>query len=139
MAQEPEQRGIKSTQITVVHAGTVESQRWAEPVVARLATEFWRLKRRLERAEDGGELTPLRDSITRIDDVFAEHQVRAVDHDGELYDPGLQVEVLHQREGSGAIYVQETVKPTITLEGRVLQHGQVVIGPDETSTGEERE
>jgi hypothetical protein len=72
---------------------------------------------------------PVQDSLARISDVFAEHEVQAIDHDGQPYDPGLRVEVLHQRAGSGALVILETVRPTITLAGRILQHGQVVVGP----------
>lgn len=123
--------------LQAVAASAMEgSQRWAEPFVARLATEIWRLNRRLEHADDAGQLKGIRDSVRRIDDIFAEHEVQAVDHDGEQYDPGHQVEVLHQREGSGRLVVLETIRPTVTLAGRILQHGQVVIGPDDLSAAE---
>jgi len=134
MSADPRGRHIEKLQASsVVLPATAESQRWAEPIVARLATEFWRLSRRVQRSDDSGELG-VRDSIARIDDVFAEHDVHAVDHDGQLYDPGLQVEVLHQRAGDGRpLVILETVRPTITLAGRILQHGQVVVGPQDNS------
>lgn len=133
MSPDPRGRHIEKLQASsVVLPATAESQRWAEPIVVRLATEFWRLSRRVQRSGDSDELR-LRDSIARIDDVFAEHDVHAVDHDGQLYDPGLQVEVLHQRAGDGPLVILETVRPTITLAGRILQHGQVVVGPEEGS------
>jgi hypothetical protein len=107
---------------------TAESQKWAEPIIARLATEFWRLNRRVSTSGDPGEVR-VQDSLARIWDIFAEHEVQAVDHDGQPYDPGLRVEVLHQRIGDGPLVILETVRPTITLSGRILQHGQVVVGP----------
>jgi molecular chaperone GrpE (heat shock protein) len=117
-----------------------ESQRWAEPLVARLASEMWRLRRRLERAEqaaaDDQRLRPLRDSVTRLDDILAEFRVELIEHDGQPYDPGLQVEVLHAREGEGPTVIVETIRPTVLLGGRVLQQGQVVIGPSSIDTGE---
>jgi hypothetical protein len=117
-----------------VTVATAESQRWAEPMVARLATEVWRLGRRLERVSasqaDGEQFRPLVESLVRIEDVFSEHRIRTIDHDGQPYDTGLQVEVLHAREGAGTTAViLETVRPTVTLDGKVLQQGQVVIGP----------
>lgn len=119
--------------VQFVTPASAESQRWAEPLVARLAAETWRLRRRLGRAEEQGvaddALRPLRDSISRLEDVFAEFKVQTIEHEGESYDPGLQVEVLHAREGDGPTVIIETIRPTIVLDGRVLQHGQVVIGP----------
>ena len=116
-------------------AEEAEGQRWAEPLVARLATEAWRLRRRLDRAEeqraDDEVFGPLRDSVLRLSDVFAEYQVQVVEHEGESYDPGLQVEVLHTRHGGGPLVIVETIRPTILLDGRVVQHGQVVVGPAE--------
>lgn len=121
--------------VQFVTPASAECQRWAEPLVARLAAETWRLRRRLGRAEEQGApddvLRPLRDSISRIEDVFVEFKVQTVEHEGEPYDPGLQVEVLHAREGDGPTMIVETIRPTIVLDGRVLQQGQVVIGPAE--------
>ena len=121
--------------VGLARPATAESQRWAEPLVARLAAEAWRLGRRLGKIEagtpDDERLRPLRDSISRLDDVFAEYRVQIVEHEGQPYDPGLQVEVLHAREGEGNPVIIETIRPTILLDGRVLQQGQVVIGPAE--------
>lgn len=117
----------------VLRSAPAEPQAWAEPLVARLAAEVWRLQRRLARAEeqaaDSETLRPLRDSVTRLQDVFAEYDVQVLEHEGEAYDPGLQVEVLHAREGDGPTVIVETIRPSILLNGRVLQQGQVVIGP----------
>jgi hypothetical protein len=121
--------------VGLVRPATAESQRWAEPLVARLAAETWRLGRRLGRIETGApddeRLRPLRDSFSRLDDIFAEYRVQIVEHEGQPYNPGLQVEVLHAREGDGSPIILETIRPTILLDGRVLQQGQVVIGPAE--------
>lgn len=120
--------------VGMLRPATAESQRWAEPLVARLAAETWRLGRRLARIEAAApeeRLRPLRDSLSRLEDVFAEYRVQVVEHEGQAYDPGLQVEVLHAREGDGTPTILETIRPTILLDGRVLQQGQVVIGPAE--------
>ena len=125
----PSDRHSEKLQASLGLLATSESQRWAEPIIARLATEFWRLNRRVRRSGDPGDVT-VQDSLARIHDIFAEHDVHALDHDGQLYDPGLQVEVLHQRAcDDGPLVILETVRPTITLDGRILQHGQVVVGP----------
>lgn len=121
--------------VGLLRPGSGESQRWAEPLVARLASEAWRLRRRLDRIDPQGtaeeRLRPLHDSIARIDDAFAEYRVTFVEHEGQPYDPGLQVEVLHARDGDGKLVVVETIRPTVLLDGRILLQGQVVIGPAE--------
>ena len=104
-------------------------QRWAEPLIARIAAETWRLGRRLRRIQTDDRLGPLRDSLNRLEDLLAEYRVETIEHDGQDYDPGLRVEVLHEREGSGNLTILETIRPTILLDGRTLLHGQVVIGP----------
>lgn len=121
----------------LVRAPSPDSQRWAEPLVARLANETWRLRRRLERIDgeaDETVLRPLLDSLSRLEDVFAEYQVQTVEHEGQSYDAGLQVEVLHAREGDGAAVILETIRPTVLLKGRVLQQGQVVVGPADSES-----
>lgn len=127
--------GQEKVFISLVHPATPETQRWAEPLVARLASEAWRLRRRLARIEEDlagdDRLRPLRDSVSRLEDIFTEYRVQLIEHDGQPYDPGLQVEVLHAREGEGEPTVVETIRPTVLLDGRVLQQGQVVIGPSE--------
>lgn len=135
MSTSDESRLVKSAD--KLHAGLVrapspESQRWAEPLVARLANETWRLRRRLTRIDGAVDETvfrPLLDSISRLEDVFAEYQVQTLEHEGQAYDAGLQVEVLHAREGDGDAVILETIRPTVLLKGQVLQQGQVVIGP----------
>lgn len=133
MSDEPGLRkSAEKLHATLVRASAAESQAWAEPLVARLANETWRMRRRLARIDgtaDGAALRPVLDSISRLEDVFDEYQVQIVEHDGQAYDPGLQVEVLHVREGDGEVVIIETIRPTVLMKGRVLQHAQVVIGP----------
>jgi hypothetical protein len=112
----------------------VEAQHWAEPLAARVASEVWRLKRRVHLAEGSTDEETLRivfDSISRLEDILLENHIEIREHEGEQYDPGLQVEVLHMRDGSTPLFILETVRPTVTMDGRILQQAQVVIGPTE--------
>lgn len=125
-------KSAEKLRATLLRTSAAENEGWAEPLVARLANETWRMRRRLARIDgtrDGAALRPVIDSISRLEDVFAEYQVQIVEHDGEAYDPGLQVEVLHVREGEGEMVIIETIRPTVLMKGRVLQQAQVVIGP----------
>jgi hypothetical protein len=124
--------GPEKLLVGILRPPTAESQRWAEPLIARLATETWRLGRRVGRLADGEHLRPLRDSVARLQDALAEYGVQTVEHEGQAYDSGLRVEVLHEGEGDGSPVIVETIRPTIVLDGSVLQQGQVVIGAAST-------
>ena len=112
--------------VVILRPPTAESQRWAEPLIARLATETWRLGRRLDRVGDDERLRALHDSLSRLEDALTEYRVETVEHEGQTYDAGLRVEVLHEGETDGNPVIAETIRPTILLDGRVLQQGQVV-------------
>lgn len=110
---------------------SVEDQLWAEALAARVANEVWRLGRRVKdstESSDDDSLRAIRDSVSRLEDILLEHQIEIREHQGERYDPGLQVEVLHDRDGQAPQYILETIRPTVTLRGRILQQAQVVIG-----------
>lgn len=103
----------------------------SEDLVRELAVEIWRTRRRFDRlpAEAQGSARTLRDSIGRLEDLLTQHDVRFTTHDGETYDPGLVVEVLeaHGKPDERQIVV-ETVRPTVTWQGRMLCRAQVVVG-----------
>lgn len=102
----------------------------SEDLVRQLAVEIWRTRRRFDRlpAEAQGSARTLRDSIGRLEDLLTQHDVRFTTHDGETYDPGLVVEVLeaHGKPDEPQIVI-ETVRPTVTWQGRMLCRAQVVV------------
>lgn len=103
----------------------------SEDLVRQLAVEIWRTRRRFERlsAEAQNSARAVRDSIGRLEDLLTQHDVRFTTHDGETYDPGLVVEVLeaHGNPDERQIVI-ETVRPTVTWQGRMLCRAQVVVG-----------
>lgn len=106
----------------------------AEGLVGRIAIEIWRLARRLERVPDGvrNELRPVADSATRLSDALAQYEVRLEMHDGQVYDDGLNVEVLSGLEPNVPLTVAETVEPTVVWKGRVVRRGKVILGKVES-------
>lgn len=107
------------------------SSRLTDALVADLVLEHWRLGRRVSRmGADFPEeaLAPLRDSLRRFADVLDEHGVEIRPHDGERYVEGAQFEVIHVRDDGEERWVVETVRPTVLLAGRILRHGQVIVG-----------
>ena len=109
------------------------TQEAQQPVIVDLAVEIWRLRRRINRlgneADDRERLAPLEDTTQRLEDLLAQHEIETRDHDGEIWQQGSAVEVLHAREGEAPLVVVETVRPTIRISGKVVQQGQVITGP----------
>lgn len=103
----------------------------AEALVRGLALEIWRARRRFGRLapETQQASTSIGDAIGRMEDVLTQHEVRMQTHDGEVYDPGLALEVLEAHGSELRQVVTETVSPTVTWNGRVLARAQVVVGP----------
>ena len=104
----------------------------AEALIRELAVEVWRMRRRFDRLprRTQEEARTAGDSIGRLEDLLTQHDVRFTVHDGESYDPGLGVEVLEAQSdvAGGPPVIIETVRPTITWQGRVLCRAQVVVG-----------
>lgn len=102
----------------------------------RIAEEVWRAGKRTDRAArevDEDRLKGLRDSLNRLNDVLQDYSVEIKDYSGEKYDEGLRVDIVHV-EGDTArecpLWITETVKPTISFGGMVINRGQVVLSTE---------
>jgi hypothetical protein len=101
--------------------------------VLRLAEEVWRLRRRVERASVSTSAESLRgmtDSADRLQAILGDIGVVAQDHTGTVYVDGTRLTVL-QVEGEPVegqpLWILETVKPTVELDGQVISEGQVIL------------
>ena len=111
--------------------------RGADALIARFALETWRLRRRLDRYAQSAApepLRPLQEGVRRLEDVLLSAHVEFRDHIGERYSEGLQVEVIHIRDGDNGWQIVETIQPSILVSGRVVRQAQVVIGSASTAT-----
>jgi hypothetical protein len=102
----------------------------AEDLVRDVAIEVWRMRRRFDRLslEAKGVAGTMDDSLTQVEDVLMQHDVRYTVHDGEVYDAGLAVEVLEaQGDRDQPQIVKETVRPGVTWQGRALCRAQVIV------------
>ncbi len=109
----------------------------SDALIARFALETWRLRRRLDRYAQSvapEHLRPLQESVRRLEDVLLGAQVEFRDHIGERYSEGLQVEVIHIRDGDDGLHIVETIQPSILVSGRVVRQAQVVVGPAANAT-----
>lgn len=102
--------------------------------LVQLAEEVWRLEKRVDRAQStAGEeaLRGIRDSAVRLKDALSRSGVHAEDNTGDQYREGLRLTVLHVDGSAGdseALWIVETVKPTVIFLDHVISVGQVVLG-----------
>lgn len=101
--------------------------------LVKVAEEVWRLGKRIDRAARSVGEEPLRgvrDSLVRLQDTLTRHQVRVEDHQGQPYHEGLRLDILSVEGGSDldALWVLETVRPTVLVDDQVLGTGEVILG-----------
>ncbi len=105
------------------------------------AIEVWRLEKRTkglnQLVTESKEFNSLNDQLQRIKDVLSKNGIETQEFTGENYNDGMSFKVLHVEEISdlpkGAIRIVETVKPTVYLKGKVIYHGEIIIGKSKTS------
>jgi hypothetical protein len=103
-------------------------------LIVRVAEEVWRLDRwlgRVKRLDGQPFLEGIQDAVDRLHDALLESGVRAVDNQGRPYDDGMRLDILHVEgdpEPGQPLWIIETVRPGIELQGRALSVGQVILG-----------
>jgi hypothetical protein len=121
----------------------VESAESTEPVetvepalddrtLAHVATGLWRARRRMLRPGSDEPRPEVRKEFRHVQstwDTLAAAGVRIQDHDGIRYVPGLALEVLVFQPTAGLEHeeVVETVRPSVSVQGRSIQLGQVIV------------
>jgi hypothetical protein len=97
-----------------------------------LAIESWRLEHWLAGLPPEKVASKLRHIARRLQKFLTERELAALDLTGQKYEPGMAVEVLevladeslHEHEK----LIAEMVAPIILWRGRVVRHGQIVLG-----------
>lgn len=115
----------------IEHSAGRENRRQDDGLIAALAVEIWRMRRGIARVSEVSSdavAGPLHQSMERIDDLMAAHQLETRIHDGQPYTTGSTLEVVYVREKHHDLVVIETLQPTILRAGRVIQNGQVILG-----------
>jgi len=102
----------------------------------QLADEVWRLGKRAERlSRSSGETVAggLVDSAERLKAVLNDLGLTFEDHTGKPYGHEDRLDVA-QVDGevseSSSLWINQTVKPTVLFDGRVIRHGQVILSAD---------
>ena len=100
--------------------------------LVELAIESWRLEHWLAGLPPERVPSKLRHIARRLQKFLTERELAALDLTGQKYEPGMAIEVLEvlTDESSRARekLIVEMVAPIILWRGRVVRHGQVVVG-----------
>lgn len=122
-----------------------------DSALADLATNLWRLDKKLAEDSEGGEggdkardgaagggqsATNRRRAARHLraaQDALGKAGVKAQDHDGMAFDMGLALDVLAYQPVPDATRetVHETVRPSVYRDGRRIQLGQVIVARPE--------
>lgn len=112
----------------------------ADDVMAQLATNVWRTKRKIG-TDDVGELPRAQRAAARsllaVWETLEDAGVKIQDHDGMPFHPGTALDVLayETRPDVTIEVVLETVRPSIYRSGRRIQMGQVIVAQPEEGNG----
>jgi hypothetical protein len=107
--------------------------------VVAIATGLWRTRRRMIDRATGEADRALRRPFRHLQstwDALEEAGVVIQDHDGSRWNSGLTLEVLAFQPTAGLLWEQviETVRPSVYLDGRTVQIGQVIVGTPDDGT-----
>lgn len=105
--------------------------------LADVATSLWRLGRRLldPAIASTGALAMARRHFQAAWDALDSGGVSVQDHTGETFDPGLALRVVaFETAAVDGERVIETIRPSVSWRGQLMQMGEVIVGtPEETS------
>ncbi|MCK5305820.1 MAG: hypothetical protein KAJ66_01660 [Candidatus Omnitrophica bacterium] len=101
-------------------------------LISLFAIEMWRLDKRISKASENAIDNSIVDQIRRIKDIFKKQDIEIVEHANTDYNDGMSVKVLHVEEVDnlpyGKMNMLETVKPSVYFKGKIISHGEVIVG-----------
>jgi len=100
--------------------------------VVDLAVEVWRINNRVMKAGSG--LTDiqkrgLESSLQKFTKFLDRYSIEIVDHTGEKYNEGMNVDVLsfEKDENIKTPIIKETIEPSIICKGHVVKRGKIIV------------
>ncbi|RMI29111.1 hypothetical protein [Nocardia stercoris] len=101
------------------------------PLLVELATGVWRLRTKVEAGTQDPDrlLKSLARQLDSLNDALTEAGVVVQSHTGERFDAGQSVEVVAYAPSAAVRHetVTETITPTVYLDGKLAQLGQIVV------------
>ncbi|MCX7624718.1 MAG: hypothetical protein N2Z21_00665, partial [Candidatus Sumerlaeaceae bacterium] len=112
-----------------------EENAWHK-ILADVCTGLWRLRQRMLHPETGRPLEEMRKAYRHFEavwDALKQAGIEICDHVGEPWveGSGLEVIAFEPQPNINRTTVVEAIRPTICLDGRLLQVGQVIVGAPE--------
>lgn len=97
--------------------------------VADMVTNLWRLRRRMTTSENGLSRMTQR-HLDATWDALEPAGIKVQDHLGDPFDPGLAISVVAYQPSPAVVREQviDAVRPTIYLNGKIIQEGEVIVG-----------
>lgn len=101
--------------------------------LSMIATNTWRARHRMMNSDNSDLKEDMKRIVRHIDSVFdalSQIGVEVRDMQGRPYDAGMALKVIsfEPTPGLSQEEVSETLKPTITWEGKLIQMGEVIVG-----------
>lgn len=105
-------------------------------VLADVATNLWRTRRKLTQSDDEGQSRAQRQAhrhLLAAWETFTQAGLEIHDFDGTRFDAGMSLEVLayEARPDVTGETVLETIRPAVYRQGRCIQLGQVIVAQPE--------
>lgn len=128
MAPEPTPKNFVPTR-EVVPASIIQA-------LSVIATNVWRARKKLVDPNTGEakeETKRVHRHIEAICEALRQIGIEIIDKQGQPYDSGMALKVITFEKISGLTRekVAETIKPTITYTGRLIQIGEIIVGTPE--------
>jgi hypothetical protein len=111
-----------------------------EQKVRDIGTYLWRLRQKMVKPGTNQPLDGLQKTFYHLEslwDVFAQVGLDIQDHTNQPFDPGMAIKVVCYQPMSelDRERVIETIKPTLYLQGKQIQMGEVIVGrPEQNRT-----
>lgn len=106
--------------------------------LVELTIEAWRLEQWIAQTATEKTASKVRHVARRLQKFLSERELSALDLTGQKYEPGMAVEVLEafadERLRGDEKLIAEMVAPIVLWRGRVVRHGQVVVGQADAGT-----
>lgn len=133
-------RIIRDAQRRREHASKAEAppsitgieEQWLK-TAANIATNAWRAKVKMVDADTNEPTEPMKRVYRHVEAIFEALKQMGVEHIdpiGRHYDSGMALKVVtfEPTPGLSKEEIKETIKPSVTWQGRLIQMGEVIVG-----------
>jgi len=112
-------------------------EQWLK-TAANIITNAWRAKVKMLDADTNEPTEPMKRVYRHVEAIFDALKQIGVEHldpVGRAYDSGMALKVVtfEPTPGLSKEEIKETIKPSVTWQGRLIQMGEVIVGTPQTA------